>query len=160
MALAAGVNSYGTQAEANTYQSDRQNLLWGSLGGAVKDRHLIMAHDWIERTFKFVGRKATDAQTSAWPRTEAYDNSDDYLISGTPARVKEAQFIVADLYRDGAIDLEGIVTSDTGAIKKVKVDVIETEWDTNMRVRGPAVLTNVYQLLRPYSQAAGLLQRV
>jgi hypothetical protein len=160
MALTAGVNSYGTQAEANSYQAERQNLLWGALGGAVKDRHLIMAHDWLERTFRYVGRKATDAQTSAWPRTEAYDNIDDYIITGTPEAIKEAQFIVADLFRDGTFDMEGIVNDSVGAVKREKVDVLETEWDTSRRTRGPDVLTHVYQLVSPYVLASGQLLRV
>lgn len=160
MALTVGVNSYGTQAEANTYQSDRGNLPWGSIAGGAKNQHLIKAHDWLERTFRYVGRKATDAQTSAWPRTEAYDNVDDYQITGTPEAVKEAQFIIADLYRDGSYDLEGIVNDTVGAVKKEKVDVLETEWDTSRRTRGPDILTHVYQLVSPYVLAQGTLLRV
>lgn len=149
--------SYGTNTESDTYWTARGNTDWTGLTEAEQDINLIKAMDYLDRTFRWRGNKATQDQDLEWPRLQAYDD-DDYLISGIPEKVKQAQFIIADLYRAGVIDLEGIVTEDSASIRRQKVDVIEVEYDTARRLNGPAVVSHVFKLLAPYTLGDRLLR--
>jgi hypothetical protein len=148
MALTAGTDTFGTIAEADAYWSARGNVNWKSQGGTEKEQRMVLAADWLVRTFSWRGVKATSTQGMPWPRNQAYDD-DGYEITGIPTVVKNAQFIIADLYRAGELDLEGIVTDDS-AVQRQKVDVIEVVYDTQHRLKGPVVVTHVYQMLTSY----------
>lgn len=147
MAVTVGTDVYDTVANTDAYWVDRNNTDWAALTEAVKEVNMRKATDWIDRSFRFVGTRATETQRLAWPRTGAYDN-DGYLIASDeiPRQVEEAMYIMADLYRSGTYDFSGILTDDA-AVERQKVDVIEIEYDVSAKLRTGDVPTHVYELL-------------
>ena len=160
MTLTVGTDSYIEIAQADTYHLDRNNLDWATQTDPEKEAVIRKATDYLDRTYDWIGEQATQAQRLEWPRTGAYD-SNGFLIEGIPWQVEEATSIVADLYRQGSVDLEGVVSSDR-AVKKEKVDVIEVEYDVAFKTTGGDVLTHVTGLIQPLLDASrsGWLTRV
>jgi hypothetical protein len=162
MTLTVGTDAYDTLANIDLYWSDRGNTAWAALTDANKEIYIRKATDWLDRQYYWRGVRATQTQRLGWPRTDAYDD-DDYLFSATetPFQVKEACAIIADIYRDGTIDMEGIITSDVRSLRRQKVDVIEVEYDPNSRLSGEASIAHVIKLLKSVTIGSqGRLQRV
>lgn len=159
MTVTVGTDVFDTVANVDTYWSDRGNTAWAALDTSTKEVHMRKATDWISRNFRFIGTRKTAAQRLHWPANDAVD-PDGFTVGDqdAPWQVKEAMAIVADIVREGAYDLEGILTDDTAAIKKQKVDVIEVEYDTAARLRGQDVISHVYQLLAPLTFSSTLLR--
>lgn len=149
MAITVGTDTNQTVAEADTYWTNRGNTDWTSDTEANKEINLRKAADWLERNFRWRGTKQASTQRLGWPRDQAYDD-DGYQIgtAAAPDIVKEAEAIVADLYRAGTNDLEGIVTDSDAAIIKEKVDVIEVMYDSRARLKGADVITHVHLMLK------------
>lgn len=158
MTLTVGTNTYISEADADTYWTDRGNTDWTGLSSANKEIFLIKATDWIDRKYRFVGDKATAAQRLQWPRCYAY--VDGFLIddSTIPWQIEEATAIVADRIRTDLYDTTGIVTDDS-AVTMQKVDVITVQYDNAYRLRGQTVFGDVEQLLSRLRLGAGKLVR-
>lgn len=158
MALTLLTDAYDSVANVDAYWADRGNAAWAALTEVVKEQNIRKATDYIDRNFRFIGNRATASQRLEWPRLDAVD-PDGFTVGETdaPWQVKEAMAIVADLYRAGTYDLEGIVTNDA-AIRKTKVDVIEVEYDTAYRRQGEDVVTHVYKLLASLTGSGALLR--
>lgn len=150
MAITVGTDTNQTLVEIDQYWSDRENTLWAALTDQVKETNMRKAADWLERNFRWRGTRKTAGQRLGWPRDQAFDE-DNFVIGSTaaPFQVKEAESIIADLYRAGVVDLEGIVTDTEAAVIKEKVDVIEVAYDSGARIRGADVISHVHLLLRP-----------
>ena len=157
MVLTIGTDAYISEAEADTYWSDRNNADWAA--STTKESDLRKATDWINNGFTFVGEKATADQRLQWPREHAY--ADGFLVASTviPWQVEEATAIVADLFRQGTLNLDGVITDDEAAISMQKVDVITVQYDTSKRLRGKTQLNHVNDLLRSVTMARGQLTR-
>jgi len=149
MAITVGTDTNQTLVEADLYWSNRGNTDWAALSDADKEINLRKAADWLERNFRWRGTRKTASQRLGWPRDQAFDE-DSFVIGDTaaPPIVKEAEAIVADLYRAGVNDLEGIVTDTESAVIKEKVDVIEVAYDSTSRIRGADVISHVHLMLR------------
>ncbi len=150
MPLVVGTDAYDTLANVDAYHADRGNTAWAAVVlDAAREVYIRKATGWVDRTFNFIGDQATGEQRLKWPRQFA--EVEGFLIPPTsiPWQIAEATAIVADLYRLGTIDMEGIVTNDSSAINKTKVDVIEVGYDTSKRLLGAAIPSHVYQVLRP-----------
>jgi len=156
MTITVGTDVYDTEANSDTYWTNLGNTGWTADTSANKEINLRKATDYLERNYRFRGTRSTAAQRLHFPCLEAYDD-DDFQFGQTeaPTRVKEAMYIVADLYRQGTYDLEGIQTSNDRALKRQKVDVIEVEYDAGNRFGGADDLTHVVNLLRPYILSGG-----
>lgn len=157
MALIVGTDTYDTLANVDAYWVARGNTAWDLLDDATAEINIRKATDWIDRTFSFVGSKLTSAQRLQWYREGACVDGFTVATTEYPNQLKEAVAIVADIFRAGSVDMEGIVTSDT-AITKEKVDVIEVEYDAASRLRGPAIPSHVYQLLSPLTRQNSLVR--
>lgn len=151
MTITVGTDVYDTEANADTYWSERGNTDWAAASSANKEIYLRKATDWLDRNYRWRGTRKTSSQRLGWPRDDAYDD-DDFQVGTTeaPGRVKEAMFIIADLYRQGTYDLEGITTSDSRALKLQQVDVIRVEYDVGARFSGADDIAHVHKLLLPY----------
>ena len=149
MALTLLTDAYDSVANIDTYWSDRGGTDWAGLSTANKEIYIRKATDWVDRNFTFSGTRKTSSQRLKWPRSGAIDR-DGYSIGSTdaPWQVKEATAIIADLYRNGTYDLEGIITDDS-AILKERVDVVEIEYSEKMKKQGKDIISHVYQLLYP-----------
>lgn len=125
----ANANSYITEAEFDTYVNDR-GLTHGH-SQQVVETACVMATDYIDYRFNYVGKKRSQEQTTEWPRYDARDR-DERLVTGIPIAVKEA---CAELAWASASSATGeLVTNpdrdSSGQVvesSRVKVDVIEAE---------------------------------
>jgi len=149
MALTVGTNAYDTLANVRTYWLERGDTTWAVLTDAAAEVLIIKATDYVDRTWEFIGDKATGTQRLKWPRKYAEVEGFTLSDSDVPWQVEEATAQLAELFRLGTYDLQGIVTNDVAAIIKQKVDVIEVEYDASKRLQGGAIPSHVYELLRP-----------
>lgn len=148
--LTVGTDAYDTLANVDAYHADRGNADWAAVvDDTAREVYIRKGTDWVNRTFDPLEDPTTDTQRLKWPT---------FPDTTIPWQVAEATAIVADLYRQGIYDMEGVVTSDTAAINKTKVDVIEVGYDTAKRLLGASIPTHVYQLLRPLT-GQGRLRR-
>lgn len=158
MTLTVGTDAYDTLANVRAYQAARGDTVWAGLADAEAEVLIRRATDWVDRNFDYIGDKATGTQRLKWPRNFA--EVDGFELSSTeiPWQVQEATAIIAELYRLGTVDLEGIVTDDAAAISMQKVDVITVQYDTSKRLQGADIPSHVYELLRPVtlSNSGGL----
>lgn len=160
MALTIGTDAYISEADADSYWTDRGNTDWTGLTSAAKEINIRKATDWVDRNFSWIGDKATGPQRLKWPRKYAEVEGFDLSDTEIPWQVEEATAYIADLYRAGVVDLEGIVTDDAAAISMQKVDVITVQYDTSKRLQGADIVSPIYELLRPLTLGAnGTLKR-
>lgn len=152
MALTVGTDSYDTLANVRAYwlaHNTASSDAWLALADPEAEILIRMATDYIDRGWSFIGDKATGPQRLKWPRK--YAEVEGFAIEDTvvPWQVEEATAIMADVFRVGTYDTEGIVTNDSAAISLQKVDVITVEYDTAKRLQGKSVMSHIYELLRP-----------
>jgi hypothetical protein len=132
MPLTVGTNSYASEAELTAYATDRGVTIAGD-----KTVMLIKAMDWLEG-YSFVGAKENSGQPLNWPRYNT-GLSDDVLYDANdvPVDIKTAQMACALIYDAGGDPLATV----TRAKKRIKVDVIETEYADN------AVVNPIYPII-------------
>ena len=157
--LTVGTDAYDTLANVDAYHANRGNAAWSAItDDAAREVFIRKATDWVDRTFEFKGDQSTGDQRLKFPRMYLEINGFLHSSATIPRQVAEAVAIVADLYRGGTIDMEGIVTNDSASITKTKVDVIEVAYDTSKRLSGAAIPSHVYQLLRPLTNQNKLMR--
>lgn len=162
MALTVGTDSYDTLANVRAYHADRDataSAAWIALADAAAEMLIRKATDYVDRNWSYIGDVATSTQRLKWPRKYAEIEGNTLASDYIPWQIEEATAIVAELYRLGTFDLEGIVTDDAAAINKQKVDVIEVGYDTSKRLLGADIPTHVHKLLRPLTLGQGGLVR-
>ncbi|ARB06110.1 head-tail adaptor Ad1 [Dinoroseobacter phage vB_DshS-R5C] len=162
MTLTVGTDAYDTLANVRAYWAARDataSAAWIALADADAELLIRKATDYVDRNFSYIGDKATAAQRLKWPRKFA--EVEGFLLDSAtiPWQVQEATAIIAELYRLGTFDMEGIITDDAAAISMQKVDVITVQYDTTKRLQGKDVPSHVYALLRPLTLGTGGLKR-
>ena len=94
----ATADSYATLAEANTYHTDHGTTAWTGTD-ALKENALRRAVDWLDFTYRtrFSGSRADDRdQNLEWPRDNAYDIADVFIVNTEiPIEIKRAQIEAA-----------------------------------------------------------------
>ncbi|HEY0820257.1 MAG TPA: DnaT-like ssDNA-binding protein [Rhizobacter sp.] len=132
-------NSYVSVADADAYFAATYED-WADLTEAEKEAALIKACIELEIKYrgKWIGQKATSTQRLAWPRASKVDDPNTTLVDADgvpipvdaiPGAVQQAQCEVAKIALTGGTFMTQPVTKDQ-FIKRKKVDVLETEWDT------------------------------
>ena len=132
MTLTVGTNSYVSVNDADAYWLARNNSTWSDATTAQKEKALIEATQYLDGSYEFIGLHRGDETEYplAWPRTSVEVDSGNFagvfIDSDTvPQQIKDSQCELA---------LEAISTriepsqDRGGAIKSVKVDVIEVEY--------------------------------
>lgn len=136
----SGANSYISEAELNTYATDRGITIAGT--DAVL---LIQAMDYIE-SLNFIGYKSTDTQELQWPRTGVY-------LDAYPVDSDE----IPQLLKDGLAEVALAIDADNGPNEDIerktvreRVGEIEVEYSSgaaaNTIVR--KINTKLYKLLQ------------
>ena len=151
MALEFLVDSYATRDFVDKYHVSVGNTEWAAVAATQRDVLIRRATLYLDRSYRFVGRRATRFQPLDWPRILATD-LDGYQIpsNDTPLRIKRAVAIVADQYRIGTA-LDPIITNDDSAIEEIRVDVLEVKYRTEDRQKTSLVtLPPVDDLVYPY----------
>lgn len=89
--------AYDTAANADAYFLARGITTWTGTE-AAKEETLIRGADYLERTYlgEWIGLKATEDQSLAWPRTDAVDvDGYSYDVDEIPVSLKYANFEAA-----------------------------------------------------------------
>lgn len=162
MTLTVGTDAYWTLADVRAYWLARNTTssdAWVALSDAEAEILIRRATDYVDRKWSFIGDKATQSQRLKWPRK--YAEVDGFLLEDNviPWQVEEATALIAEEMRVGTFDEKGIVTDDSAAIKKQKVDVVEVEYDTTKRLQGGDIPSHVHELLSPLTLGQGGLKR-
>lgn len=136
---ASDANSYLSVAGADSIADGMVGTLaWSSATEENKIKALITATNGLE-TLGWVGTRATSAQALAWPRTDASCGDKSYGDDEIPREVELSTFDLANallgdptLLRSSSSKealVSGIPNRD---LKRIKLDVMEIEWNTNV----------------------------
>lgn len=143
--------SYASVAEADARATAVGNTTWGPVTTANKEIHLRKAAEFMTDTFRlsWQGERVRSAQGLDFPRTYVY--LEDYPVdsNSVPKDIKNAQI-------DLAFKLQAnvVLVPDTERLeKKVKVDVIEVEYESFSQ-QG-TLFNSVLNKLEPYFSARG-----
>jgi hypothetical protein len=154
----ASANSFTTLAELTTYMEGRLNSsTFDDASTDDQNRSLVEATRQLS-VMHWLGERATGTQALAWPRQWAHDPDspiqDYYDTTVVPQRVKDATMELAfQFLKNGTTDLAALDPA-TG-IKRKKIDVIETEYDTARRPVGLSAYPSVTRHIRPLLSAVG-----
>lgn len=150
--LPANATSYVTVAEARAYAEARASTLPPE--PAAVEALAIKAMDYLESLrAQFQGYKATAGQSLQWPREGV--EVDGYEVGNRviPAILKQAQCAIM-LEISNGIDVMPTVNPSARVVKRRKVDVIETEYETGSAYAAP-VMRRARALLAPLLNGAG-----
>lgn len=116
-------NSYVSEAEADAYQSIRGNTAWTGQTSQDKEKHLLLAMDYMLKKFRgnWRGTKASSDQALDWPRYDVID-TDGYLIASNvvPQDVKSAQIELADRSRTQTL-IPDVSGANSGSLRSETV---------------------------------------
>lgn len=121
-------NSYASLEFARQYSIARgyEDIL--ALSDDELKKVLIRGTDYVDHIYKYRGVKCTPQQALSFPRKNLVDD-DGYTIEGIPLNLKKAVVEAAKLVRTQ--DTLFITKNKDGAVKRKKVDVLETEFFEN-----------------------------
>lgn len=124
MALAKGVNSYVTAAEADTYFLDRLTAsAWSALTTPAKEQALVTATSMLDES-NWTGSALSGSQALAFPRSGSYFDPklgiNVTFTNAVPGRLLSAVCELA-LYLSANPD----VYSSSGSVKDLKIGTIE-----------------------------------
>ncbi|MGH1376686.1 MAG: DnaT-like ssDNA-binding protein [Alphaproteobacteria bacterium] len=119
--IIASSNSYVNIAYADAYHSDRSNTLWVG-DETAKQAALIKATDYIEHKYnnRFKGELVDAYQALSFPRYDVQG----VLGNEIPTSLKDAVCLLAL----EALSTDLCPNTETGAIKREKTDIVETEY--------------------------------
>lgn len=124
-------NSYVTEVFFDDYHHDRgvSDVVNAVFEEDAIKAALILATDYLDARYRYIGTRRSAAQVTDWPRFDAED-ADEYLITGIPHQIKEAcaELALAELQAAGSLFPVVPVDPSGQAIKKTssKLDVLET----------------------------------
>ena len=125
-------NAYIDVAFFNTYHSDRNvtDVVDGNFELLDVQGAIVLASDYLDSRYSYVGERRSSLQTTEWPRFDAVDR-DDYVVFGVPTIIKEAcaDLALAELKQAGSLFPDITFDSTGQGIKRIKnkLDVLENE---------------------------------
>lgn len=136
---ASNANSYLSVASADSIADGMVGTLtWSTATSDNKIRALITATNGLE-TLGWVGSRATTTQALAWPRKDAKCGDKSYTASQIPREVELGTFDLANALLGDPTILRSSASSKalvTGVpnrdLKRLKLDVMELEWRTDV----------------------------
>ena len=137
-------NSYVSVGFADDYFSAR-NAEWLEKQAVEKERALVLATDFVDNVFVWRGRKRTNEQALAFPRTDVYD-IDGYVVTGVPTKLKQAVCDAAiETFAGGAL-FE--VSETAGAITSERIGDISFSYDVSKKKQDVTLFESVNKKLR------------
>lgn len=124
-------NAYIAVAFFTAFHTDRNvaKVVNGDYETADVQGAIILATDYLDSRYRYIGSRRSARQVTDWPRYDAED-SDEYLVTGIPHQVQEAcaELALAELEVPGSLFPTVAATSSGQAVKKTssKLDVLET----------------------------------
>lgn len=150
----AASDSYGTLSEFQVYALAMGWTLTAT--DAAQEASLRRGALYLDRSYVWIGRRATSTQARQWPRYAGRALVDGYYLASdvVPIAIRDAQFELAYIALGGT-DL--FATVDVGAVSstKVKVDVIE-ESTTYKNPSAHPRFTAIDGLVAPYAAGSRL----
>lgn len=139
----ASSNSYTTAAEGDSYHEGRLFVTdWTDASAATKDAGLVWATRVLDYSFEWAGDPFTLEQALRWPRFAALDRDGQLFDSNElPQELKDAVSELARLLIAGDRSVE----TGTEGLKRLKVDVIELEFDKLDRIE--TIPDEIYQMI-------------
>lgn len=89
MAVAAGIDSFVSNAEADAYHAARGRTEWAAAGAGARDAALRLATAYLDGRYRWRGAIAAADQPLGWPRLGAVDREGRLLV-GIPQKLREA----------------------------------------------------------------------
>lgn len=126
----AAANTYATRADATAHHALIGNAAWAALTDAQKDAALVRASRFLDASYRWAGKIATEAQALGWPRSGCEDrHGRDIAADALPRAVFEATCEAALVLARG----EGIGATATGQefggpIIRTKAGSVEVEF--------------------------------
>ncbi len=145
-------------ANANSYVTAQQWDDWATARGISHthstnqiEEFILTAMDYIEAQ-NFIGRKATDAQSLQWPRTEVYIDSYSVNSDEIPNQLKNAVYEVTRTASDGNFALSARDRQTT----QEKIGDITVTYKNNagMKKETPAVRSALRKIVKPLSMVS------
>lgn len=124
----SNADSYVSIDFADTYFTARGFSAWSDKTDDDKEIELIKATEYVDASFDWRGRKATQTQALAFPRTGLIDN-DGFTVDGIPSRLKQA---VCDAVMNSA---SFSVAEENGAVTSEKVGSISVSYDVSKKAK-------------------------
>lgn len=152
----ANANAYLTVAEFKTYHDDRAQS-YGAVSDPVIEGAIVRATTYLDSRFRFVGDKVQGRdQTTAWPRSSAYDRDND-LVTGIPREVKNAtaEYALRALTATGGLNPDP-QRDATGAAVTMRKDVVGPIEETREYSAGTAFQMPKYPAADQWLRAVGL----
>lgn len=125
-------DSYISVAYADDYHSSFGNSQWALLTTGQKEIAIRKATEHLDFTYQWKGVLFSENQSLGWPRSSAYDKEGRDISEMVPELVKKATAELALKASSGSLvsDVSGGL-----AVKKRKVDAIETEYFEGAKVQ-------------------------
>ncbi len=152
-------NAYATVDEVDDILSVNIHTQWSLLDNTAKEALIIWATRILDERVKWNGKKTFPTSGLAWPRTGVKDK-EGFLLEDdeVPSQVKIATAVLADHLMAGNPEA---TDSGTGNITKLKVDVIELNFDARLLVaRYPAELRFILAGLGTLSMGKGGYKKI
>ena len=126
----SNANSYVTIEYANNYFSEHGITNWLDLEEGKKEIALINGTDFIDNSFKWRGKKATQEQSLSFPRVNIVDN-DGYDVAGIPEKLKQAVCEATILSANGTTLFA--TQNENGAVTSEKIGSLAFTYDINAK---------------------------
>lgn len=139
-------NSYCTKAEADAYHESRlHNTTWTSATTTQHEAALVWATRLMDEQITWKGTPVSENQALAWPQEYQYDrygNDIDEDVIPNDVKNAVAEFAFFLIASDRTAD------SDSKGIKRMKVDVVEFEFD---KMDAPQIMPrSVWSMIQQY----------
>ena len=110
-------DAYVSQADADTYHSDRNNTAWASLTSAAKDAAIRYATVTLDGLYEWSGELTSTTQALDWPRSGAEDDEgrtfdDDEIPDAIPDATCELALLSSSTALNSSYDRGGAVKSE------------------------------------------------
>lgn len=138
-------NSFVSVDYADDYFSARNVTQWASLTDHEKEVLLIKATDYVNASYKFRGKKSTQAQALSFPRINCIDN-DGYKVEGVPNNLKDA-VCEASILLNGGEELFQKAESN-GAVTSEHIGSISFTYDTSKKEKNVSLYDSLNTRLK------------
>lgn len=158
----ADANTYISQADADAYFADRDNVVWAAAEADAKAAALIQATQYLDTRYTFKGQRLTTTQALEWPRqpvpivsqvgfiVDIWSSQSDFF-AWPVQRIKDAcceaalRALSASLYTD----------QDPSIVLSEKVGEIAVSYSESVRNGGQNRIAIVDDLIRRYITSGG-----
>ena len=152
--------SYASIAEADDYLTVNVRAeAWGDVAQAYKEQYLMWATRLLDQRANYVGSRAFEASALRWPRAGVCDRDGIPVANTTvPYAIKAAVIEIAWHLHNTSVDPSANPGStDPGAIKRIKADVVEIEYqEAQSSIRNTTFPSGLNYILNGYGVIAGI----